>query len=562
MHTNVMAETRSDNNPSADNDPLADLPQPTVVHRRRFAPSLIWFVPLVAAIVGAGVLISSYRSAGPKIAITFQSAEGIEAGKTEVRYKEVVIGHVHGVALSEDNSRVIVHVELERHSHGFAAADARYWVVRPRVGFGGVSGLGTLFSGAYIGADAGTSKDEQEEFTGQETPPAVLRGNQGRSFSLRSEDLGSLDIGSPVYYRRQRVGRLTSYKLNDDGNAVTMQLFIDAPFDRYVTDSTHFWNASGIDLALNASGLKLNTESLATVIAGGVAFQSTNVADTKEVAENSTFNLYRDMGDALKPPDGPAVDIRMRFDETLRGLTIGSPIDFRGIVLGTVTSIELDYEADTQTFPAIVTATIYPKRLGRINERFTQAGEDKVDIGAVFQSLIDNGFRAQARLGNLITQQLYIALSLVPHAKSVKFDAAARPLEIPTAPGSLEEIQQQVANILAKLDKVPFDEIGINLRDTLHGTNALMRQLDTELAPEAKQMLAAAQRALDTANHTLSTDSPLGQGMTGTLEELRRASQSLRSLADYLQRHPEALLRGKSADPAPAAAAPPPQGGH
>ncbi|MDR3385748.1 MAG: MlaD family protein [Rudaea sp.] len=541
-----MADMLPENDGSA--DPLHDLPQPTFVQRGRFAPSLIWLVPLVAAIVGAGVLVSSYRSVGQKIKITFQSAEGIDAGKTEVRYKEVVIGRVGGVALSEDNSRVIVNVELDRHSHGFAVRDARYWVVRPRVGFGGVSGLGTLFSGAYIGADAGTSKEEQTQFSGLETPPPVLHGNQGRSFTLRSDDLGSLDIGSPVYYRRERVGRITGYKLNDDGNAVTMQLFIDAPFDRYVTDSAHFWNASGIDLALNASGLKLNTESLATVIAGGVAFQSTNTADTREVAENSTFNLYRDMGDALKPPDGPAVDIRMRFDETLRGLTVGAPIDFRGIVIGAVTSIELDYEAGTQTFPANVTATIYPKRLGRINERFTQAGENKVDIGAVFQSLVDHGFRAQAKLGNLITQQLYIALALVPHAKPVKFDPAAKPLEIPTAPGSLEEIQQQVTDILAKLDKVPLDEIGINLRDTLHGTNALMRQLDTELAPEAKQMLAAAQRALDTANHTLASDSPLGHGMTGTLEELRRAAQSLHSLADYLQRHPEALLRGKAAD--------------
>ena len=548
------AHTDDDAEPT---DPLSDLPQPTVVQHRRFVPSLIWLVPVVAAIVGAGVLISSYRAVGPKITISFESAEGIEAGKTEVRYKEVVIGHVRGVALSEDNARVIVHVELERHSHGFNAADARYWVVRRGVGLGGVSGLGTLFSGAYIGADAGTSKEDKQDFTGLETPPAVLHGNQGRSFTLRSDDLGSLDVGSPVYYRRERVGRLTSYKLNDDGNAVTMQLFIDAPFDRYVTDSTHFWNASGIDLALNASGLKLNTESLATVIAGGVAFQSTNTADTTEVAENSVFNLYRDMGDALKPPDGPAVDIRMRFNETLRGLSVGAPIDFRGIVIGTVTSIELDYEADTQTFPANVTATIYPKRLGRINERFAQTGPDKVDIGAVFQSLIEHGFRAQAKLGNLITQQLYIALALVPHAKPVKFDPSGKPLEIPTAPGSLEEIQEQVTDILAKLDKVPFDEIGTNLRDTLHGTNALMHQLDTELAPEARQMLAAAQRALNTANQTLSTDSPLGHNMTGTLEELRRASQSLRSLADYLQRHPDALLRGKSADPAPATS-----GGH
>ncbi|MGA9333036.1 MAG: MlaD family protein [Rudaea sp.] len=531
-------------------DSLNDLPQPEVVRRRRFIPSLIWLVPLLAAIVGASVLIGSYRSIGPKITISFQSAEGIEEGKTQVRYKDVVIGRVHRVSLSKDNSLVLVHVELNRGVHGFAVDDAHYWVVRPRVGVGGVSGLGTLFSGPYIGADAGTSKHEKSGFTGLEQPPAVLHGNRGRSFVLHSGDLGSLDIGSPVYFRRLRVGRVTAYKLDDDGKGVTMQLFVDAPYDRFVNASTHFWNASGVDLALNASGLTLNTESLATVIAGGVAFQSTDDSNDQEAPESTKFDLYRDVGDALRPPDGPAVAIRMHFNQTLRGLTLDSPIDFRGVVLGKVTAIELDYDPKTQTFPADVTATIYPKRFGHINARFKQPGEDQADIGTVFQALIAHGFRAQAKLGNLLTQKLYIAISMVPHVKPATFDPAARPLVIPTAPGSLEEIQQQISDLLTKLDKLPIAEIGMNLRDTLHGTNALMRELNTQLAPQARAMLASAQGALDAANRTLSGETSLGRGTAQTLDELRRAAQSLRSLADYLQRHPEALLRGKPADPA------------
>ena len=216
----------------------------------------------------------------------------------------------------------------------------------------------------------------------------------------------------------------------------------------------------------------------------------------------------------------------------------------------------------TQREHAEKTSTLGLEALNRIYDRFARSSDGKVDIGAVFHTLIGNGFRAQVRLGNLLTQQLYIALALVPKAKAVAFDPAARPLEIPTAPGSLEEIQQQVADILAKLDKVPFDEIGINLRDTLHNTNALMQRLDTELAPQAKQMLEAAQHAMESANHALAEDAPLQRGVSGTLQELRRASQSLRTLADYLQRHPEALLRGKSADAPPTTAAPPALGDH
>ncbi len=529
---------------------LADLPEPIEKRRSRFLPSLIWLVPLVAAIAGATLLIANWRSAGDKIEVSFQSAEGVEAGKTQVRYKEVVIGRVTAVNLSDDNARVIVHIELDRRAHGFSAVDARYWVVRPRIGLGGVSGLGTLLSGAYIGADSGVSKDTKKVFTGVEAPPAVLRGSQGRTFSLHSEDLGSLDVGSPVYFRRIHVGRVTGYQLDNDGKGVSMQLFVDAPYDRYVTAATHFWNASGIDLALTSAGLKVNTESFATVLAGGVAFQAVDSMDGAggEAKENATFELFRERGEALKPPDGPSIDVRMRFNETLRGLAIGSPVDFRGVAVGTITAIDLDYDAKTQTFPANVSATIYPKRLGSLAAHFATTGDADHDARAVFQVLIDHGFRAQARLGSLLTQQLYIALASVPHATPVHFDADKNPLEIPTAPGSLEELQEQVADILAKLDKVPFDQIGSELRDTLHGTNALIHRLDTELAPEAKAMLASARQAMESASRSLAADSPLEQGLTGTLEELRRAAQSLRGLADYLQRHPEALLRGKPRD--------------
>jgi len=534
-------------------DPLADLPAPIERRQSRFVPSLIWLVPLAAAIAGATLVLTKWRSIGDRIEITFQSAEGLEAGKTQVRYKEVVIGRVIGVGLSEDNARVIAHVELDRRAHGFTASDARYWVVRPRIGLAGVTGLGTLLSGAYIGADAGADKQTQKQFTGLELPPAVLRGSKGRMFSLHSDDLGSLDVGSPVYYRRVQVGRVTGFKLDDDGKGVHLQLFVDAPYDRYVTDATHFWNASGIDLALTASGMKLNTESLATVLAGGVAFQNVDTLNGagEEAKESASFELFRDRGDALRPPDGPSIVVRMRFNETLRGLTVGSSVDFRGVSVGTITAIDLDYDEKTQTFPANVTAKIYPDRLGSINAHFGTTGDINRDARAVFQVLIDHGFRAQVRLGSLLTQQLYVALAPVPHPATSHFDAQSQPLEIPTAPGSLEEIQQQVSDILAKFDKIPFEQIGTELKDTLHSTNALIRRLDTELAPEAKAMLASAQQAMESASRTLASDSPVEHGLTGTLEELRRAAQSLRGLADYLQRHPDALLRGKGRDQSP-----------
>jgi paraquat-inducible protein B len=549
-----------DETPGSSGGSPADLPPP-VRRSNRFAPSLVWVVPVVAAIAALSLTLRTYLTLGPHITISFQTAEGLEAGKTEVRYKEVVIGRVTGIVLSDDHEHVLVHVRLDQHEKHFASADTRFWVVRPRLGLAGVSGLGTLISGAYVAADAGTSSDIRTEFIGLETPPAVLRGKQGRAFAVHSDDLGSLDIGSPVYYRRIQAGRISGYRLDEDGKGVTIQLFVDAPYDRFVTRAAHFWNASGIDLSLGASGLKLNTESLATVLAGGVAFQSFDDSNPQQPAdEGSRFEMYADVAAAMRLPDGPELDVRMRFNETLRGLVVGAPVDFRGITIGNVKSINLDYEPATQTFPADVIATIYPQRLGRINERFFEAGKGRVNFIAVLSSLIDHGFRAQVRTGNLLTQQLYVAIDVVPNAKPAKLDSSTQVLEIPTAPGSFDALQKQLTEIVSKLDKVPFEEIGNELRDTLHSTRLLMGKLDSEVAPQARAVLEQAQQSLKALDRTLAEDSPLQRGAGHTMEEVARAAQSLRALADYLTRHPESLLRGKRGEAAPAPPTPPPGG--
>jgi len=274
--------------------------------------------------------------------------------------------------------------------------------------------------------------------------------------------------------------------------------------------------------------------------------------------------MYRDVAAAMRPPDGPELEVRMHFNETLRGLVVGAPVDFRCITIGNVKSINLDYEPVTQTFPADVIATIYPQRLGRITDRFLEAGEGRVNFLAVLTTLIEHGFRAQVRTGNLLTQQLYIAIDLVPNAKPVKFETSKTPIELPTAPGSFDALQTQLTNLVGKLDKVPFEEIGNELRDSLHNARLLLGKLDSEIAPQAKAMLEQAQTALKNLDRSLSQDSPLQRGADHTLDEVARAAQSLRALADYLNRHPESLLRGKRADPAPAEPPrqqPAPQGG-
>jgi paraquat-inducible protein B len=528
-----------------------DLPQP-VLRKPRTGFSLIWLVPAIAALVGISLLVNHWISAGPRITVTFLTAEGLEAGKTQVKYKNVVIGKVTTIKLTEDRSHITAVIDLEKDAQSFATRDTRFWVVRPRVGIGGVSGVDTLFSGAFIGADVGNSEESQDEFTGLETPPAVTHGAPGRRFTLHATDLGSLDIGSPVYYRRIQVGRVVSYQLDKDGRGVSLQLFVDGPNDRFVTGDTRFWNASGVDVSLGADGLKLNTQSLATVIAGGVAFQAPpGPHDEAPAAENTAFSLFSDQTGAMAPPDGKPRYIRMRFDHSLRGLKADAPVEFLGVNIGKVVSVNLDYDEAKQSFPVIVGAVVYPQRLGRAYEKLStlaQAHGD-TDLSQIMGRLVEHGLRAQARTGNLLTGQLYIAFDFIPTAAKVSFDADAKPLSMPTVGGDFDHLQEQISAIVDKVGKIPFDSIGKNLDASLKQLSGTLKQVNTELAPEAKKTMQEAQKTIGSANSALSEDSPLQQSIGQTMQELQRSARSLRVLTDYLGRHPESLIRGRKADP-------------
>jgi len=249
----------------------------------------------------------------------------------------------------------------------------------------------------------------------------------------------------------------------------------------------------------------------------------------------------------MRDPDGQPVHVVMRFNQSLRGLSQGAPIDFRGIVLGNVTGIGIEYDPKTLTFQMPVTMDIYPGRLGKrfaasVPPNDAEAGQE------LLQQLVANGLRGQLRTGNLLTGQLYVALDLFPKAAKAKVDVTGDPVELPTVPNTLDELQVQVADIAKKLDKIPFDEIGTNLNSALKNANNLFNQLDTQVVPEARDTLSAAKKTFGEAQSTLQQDSPLQSDVHQALQELTRTLQSLNALADYLERHPESLVRGKPGD--------------
>ncbi|HUG25119.1 intermembrane transport protein PqiB [Piscinibacter sp.] len=529
--------------------------EPVVTKKNPARLSLVWIVPLLAMAIGASLLINTLMKAGPQVLIEFRTAEGLEPGKTEVRYKEVIVGRVESVQLGPDRQRVLVGVRLNQSVANIAVEDTQFWVVRPRIGTAGVSGLGTLLSGAYIGVDAGESETPRKRFIGLEAPPFVLRGEPGRTFVLLAPDLGSLEIGSPVYYRRARVGRVSGYTLDPHRDELTVQVFIESPYEPLVTGRARFWNASGLDLSLNASGLTLNTQTLVSVLAGGIAFERwPGTADAPPAPAGSRFYLFPDRRAAVAPPDGPPLTVRMVFDHSVRGLAVGAAIDFLGIEIGTVQAISPQYDAKRNRYPMEVTADIYPLRLGGVRDAMLQdtAADPAADL-RFLKMLVEHGLRAQLHTGNLLTGQQYVALDFAPKARRATLDMSGAVPLVPSVPGTLSELQPQIAEIVAKISKVPFEEIGRDLQATL----SQARKTIGQLTPQAQEALAEVERTLQSVQESLRRldrnvldgSAPMQRNVEQTMSELQRAAQSLRMLGDYLQRHPEAILRGKPADP-------------
>ncbi len=548
------------------NSDVAETPVAAVKSlKRRF--SLVWLVPVVAALIGGWLVVKALTEKGPEITITFKTAEGLEVGKTKVRFKDVEIGQVTGIIFSDDLSHVVVKAQLAKEAERFLSENTRFWVVRARVSASAIYGLGTVFSGAYIDIDPGKPGKPTHNFVGLEEPPVVTTGLPGRHFRLESERKASIEVGAPIYYRQLRVGEVVAYSLSEDGKKIVAKVFINAPFHGFVRQNSRFWSASGVDLKMDASGLQVYTESLVSIVVGGIAFDSipSSHAPETQALEDAIFKLYSNRQAAQEQEYSIKNYFVLLFEESVRGLSPGAPVEFRGIPIGQVVDIksEFDFKMNKVKIPVIVAAE---------PERISIAG--KLPQGVTRENLIDHfvekGMRAQLRTGNLLTGQNYVALDFFPNAKPAKLVRAGRygHTEFPTTPTQLEEIGTRVSQLVAKLDKIPIDEIGQDLSATIKGArrvvtspelmetvkslNAAVQELQlltaelrTRTAPELTATVEQARKSLAAAESTLGADAPLQNRLTTALEELAGAARALRVLADYLERHPESALFGK-----------------
>lgn len=530
---------------------------------RRFPVSAVWVIPLVAALIGLFVAARTWLEQGPTVTIEFPSGAGLEVGKTRIKYKDLDIGLITTLALSDDADGVVASAQLTRSANHLLVSDTRFWVVSARVTGTGVSGLGTLLAGAHVALDVGKSGEPARRFVALAAPPAVTLDVPGTSYVLSAESLGSVGVGTPIYFRRIEAGQVTDFTLDDDGKSLDIRIFVKSPYDRFVTERTRFWEVSGLQVTLGADGVEVNSESLTAMLAGGIAFEA---IDGEDIAAGSSdaerrFQLFPNRTQAMRQPHGVVETYLLRFSESVRGLSLGAPVSFRGITVGEVRAINVDFDRGSGDLGVLVEVDLYPRLLEPRSDVPRLAVQP--DSREVLDRMIARGLRAQLRNGNIVTGQLYVALDFFPRAPRDVADWTSAPPRLPTTKGSLEELQATLARVLHRLEKVPMEAIGQDVRatlaqltQTLARIETLTARVDGELVGELQAALDAARTGLEEARGTfadgravLKPDSPLQQDVRETLHELARTAQALRALADTLERNPEALLQGKPEEP-------------
>ena len=548
---------------------------PAAEVRPRRGISLVWLIPLVALAIGAFLAYKAYSSRGPTITISFDTAEGLEAGKTKVRYLDVEIGTVQSVAIAPGLKNIIVTAEMVPSAAEYLRTGTTFWIVKPRIGVGGVSGLGTLLSGAYVGLAPGEG-EAAREFVGLEDPPPISSNVPGRDYVLTAPTLGSVSPGAPIYFRGIDIGQVLGYELAKDSRSLDISIFVKEPYHDLIHVNSRFWNASGIGFATTASGVELQVASLQALLVGGIEVDTPLTEQRTEVADaGARFPLYPNQRALAQAQFTEKVPFLVYFDGSVRGLSPGAPVEFRGITIGSVTGIGMEFDQDTSRLRIPVSIEIEPQRIiPDVTAKDLQTNQNRN-----MAELVRRGLRAQLQTGNLLTGELFVDLTFVRDAPPAELDRSGPVPVIPSVPATLEALQASVTAILNKLASIPVEDLigslnrtavgldrivnapGIQngaatLGATLASLQGVIARLEADSGPLLGSLTGAAQTASTTMRdlqaavasiqRNLGSGSALTNNAENMMQELTRAARSIRVLADYLERNPDALLRGKS----------------
>lgn len=564
-------------------EPQAHAP---VVRRGYTGLMSIWLIPLIAICIAGWLIIQSVLDKGPEISISLTSAKGLEAGKTALKYKDVVIGVVVRIEIPDEREGIDVIVSINKEASKYLTETARFWVVSPAISLEGVSGLETLLSGAYLEIDPGNGGDTAYTFKGLEVPPVITSKTSGKEYIVRSDRLGNVKRGTPVIYKGLQVGKILGYRLADDQKTVELITFIEAPHTDLIFEGTRFWNAGSVSINVSATGVEMGASSLAALLSGAIEFLPPARTQNSVLAtEGHEFHLYGGRNAMDEARFTERLPYLLYFDGSVSGLEVGAPVEFKGIKIGSVRDITLEIEQDTGNYYIPVLIEIEPQRIA-IQDYGSNNGSAPIQQNVLRQraleSLINRGLRARLKSKNFLTGQLIVDLDLFPNKPAIFVSRNMDYQELPTLPTELEEITTSLTRLVEKIEKLPIEKLANSLirtaeglegiisegqlietigeyRDLAKSVSSMIDQVNKETLPrisdavdEGKgalkrvdETLKSATKLFATADAALSDGSPLKYDLTIMMRELSAASRSVRNLAEFLERNPSALLGGK-----------------
>lgn len=553
-------------------------PRVAVVHargHRRRRLSWIWAIPIVTALIGAWLVWHTLDERGPLITVTFSTAEGLTANQSKVRHKDVEMGSVERISLSQDLKSVIVTIRMKKEAAPLLTEQTIFWVVKPRFFAGSVSGLQTVLSGAYIEIRPGPSDGApRTAFVGEENPPILRADAKGTTFRLSAARIGSLSLGSPVFFRDEHVGEVLGWNPAEMAESVTVIAFVREPYDKYVRSATRFWNASGLSVELGPKGLQVQLESVRALLMGGIAFDTpSNELATPPATPDQVFPLHtsKDAADnAIYIRSPPLAAI---FTGSVLGLAKGSPVRLRGMTIGEVEQVQLELDHGSGTLVAVARFFVEPNRIAGAMTRADSPVQLRLG------QLIHRGLRVKLESGNLLTGSKALSLDFYPEAAPLEMTVRDGAMVIPVIEGSGGDPIASASAVMDRLAAIPFDQIGRNLNDTLAGTSTLVNDPDFKAVADAlRTTLAAVQGLVQTLNRGVEpvtqrlpvlaghlddavkrtdrliasiesgygANSQINRDANRLMIQLSEAARSIRVLADLLARNPEALIKGRS----------------
>ncbi|NHN84553.1 MCE family protein [Acetobacter musti] len=559
--------TSEQNNPGTPDSPPA-----AKVAKARF--SIIWVIPIISVLIAVFLLWRSLYNRGPEIMITFDTADGLTSGQTQVKNKAVTLGTVDAITLSRDMRHVDVRVQMNASAAGLLSDKSRFWVVRPRINGASVTGLETLLSGAYIAFDPGPQGGgKATHFTGLESPPGMQSDQPGRTYSLVTPSIGSIGPGAPVFFRDVDVGEVLGYTLPPGGiGPVLIQFFVREPYDHYLRTNTRFWNASGVKVGFGAGGLKVQMQSIQALFSGGIAFSLSNPGTSGETVEeapaNTIFQLYDDKETADDAGYHERLETATYLSSSVSGLAVGSSVTMFGIQVGSVRDVKLQIDQKTGHARVRVAMDIQPERVLARNEIQHDS------MASVMQALVANGLRASAASVSMLTGETNISLDFVKKAPPMTATMEGDTLIIPGQAGGMSGIMQSLSTVSDKLAAMPFEQIGDNannllshadqkinspevreslvqLRDSLRSLHSLLDNTNQGMKPLMKrlpEMSDQLDKTLKNANKLLGSyggDTDFHRSLQAMVVQLGDTARSLRFLSEFLTNHPSALVTGR-----------------